>query len=166
MVAGYLASAAELVDGALAQAHGEHDLGALEQLSGERIIGHGQRQAIGDALAGEQQGEGEAFSGISEEMGDVGLAVQRAEDKTQALQARAGAIDELLASGALDDVSGTAKDDLTVELERLSSEGDVELELARLKGEIGAGSAPEAIEGATPPAAQPAAAPQAEEDRS
>ena len=68
----------------------------------------------------------EAFSGISEEMGDVGLAVQRAEDKTQALQARAGAIDELLASGALDDVSGTAKDDLTVELERLSSEGDVE----------------------------------------
>jgi phage shock protein A len=109
---------------------------------------------------------GEAFSGISEEMGDVGLAVQRAEDKTQALQARAGAIDELLASGALDDVSGTAKDDLTVELERLSSEGDVELELARLKGEIGAGSAPEAIEGATPPAAQPAAAPQAEEDRS
>jgi phage shock protein A len=109
---------------------------------------------------------GEAFSGISEEMGDVGLAVQRAEDKTQALQARAGAIDELLASGALDDVSGTAKDDLTVELERRSSEGDVELELARLKGEIGAGSAPEAIEGATPPAARPAAAPQAEEDRS
>ena len=91
---------------------------------------------------------GEAFSGISEEMGDVGLAVQRAEDKTQALQARAGAIDELLAMRALDDVSGTAKDDLTVELERLSSEGDVELELSRLKGELGAGFwAPEAIEG-------------------
>lgn len=109
---------------------------------------------------------GEAFSGISEEMGDVGLAVQRAEDKTQALQARAGAIDELLASGALDDVSGTSKDDLTVELERLSSEGDVELELARLKGEIGAGSAPEAIEGTAAPSAQPSAAPQAEEERS
>src|SRR5215470_16558268 len=45
---------------------------------------------------------GEAFSGISEEMGDVGLAIQRAEDKTAQLQARAGAIDELLASGALD----------------------------------------------------------------
>ena len=61
---------------------------------------------------------GEAFSGISEEMGDVGLAVQRAEDKTLAMQARAGAIDELLASGALDDASGTAKDDITAELER------------------------------------------------
>src|SRR5204862_739369 len=48
---------------------------------------------------------GEAFSGISEEMGDVGLAIQRAEDKTAQLQARAGAIDELLASGALDDQS-------------------------------------------------------------
>lgn len=31
---------------------------------------------------------GEAFSGISEEMGDVGLAIQRAEDKTQQMQAR------------------------------------------------------------------------------
>ena len=48
---------------------------------------------------------GEAFSGISEEMGDVGLAVQRAEDKTQQMQARAGAVDELIASGALDDAS-------------------------------------------------------------
>ncbi len=47
----------------------------------------------------------EAFSGISEEMGDVGMAVQRAEDKTAQMQARAGAIDELIASGALDDAS-------------------------------------------------------------
>ncbi len=50
----------------------------------------------------------EAFSGISEEMGDVGMAIQRAEDKTAQMQARAGAIDELLASGALDDASGHA----------------------------------------------------------
>src|ERR1700739_4810954 len=50
----------------------------------------------------------EAFSGISEEMGDVGLAIQRAEDKTAQMQARAGAIDELLASRALEDhVGGT-----------------------------------------------------------
>ena len=43
----------------------------------------------------------EAFTGISEEMGDVGLAIQRAEDKTAQMKARAGAIDELMASGAL-----------------------------------------------------------------
>jgi phage shock protein A len=99
---------------------------------------------------------GEAFSGISEEMGDVGMAVQRAEDKTQAMQARAGAIDELLASGALDDASGTAKDDITVELERMSSSNDVELELARLKGELEPGKAPAAIEGAAGDAQAPA----------
>ena len=101
---------------------------------------------------------GEAFSGISEEMGDVGLAVQRAEDKTQAMQARAGAIDELLACGALDDASGTAKDDITAELERMGSQGEVELELARLKGELGAGKAPDGHRGsAAPPAAGTAA---------
>jgi phage shock protein A len=90
---------------------------------------------------------GEAFSGISEEMGDVGLAVQRAEDKTLAMQARAGAIDELLASGALEDASGSTKDDIGAELDRMSSQNDVELEMARLKGEIGAGEAPKEIEG-------------------
>ncbi len=47
----------------------------------------------------------EAVSGISEEMGDVGMAMQRAEDKTAQMQARAGALDELMASGVLDDAS-------------------------------------------------------------
>lgn len=44
---------------------------------------------------------GQAFSGISEEMEDVGQATRRAEDKTQQAQARADAMDDLLASGAL-----------------------------------------------------------------
>jgi phage shock protein A len=103
----------------------------------------------------------EAFSGISEEMGDVGLAIQRAEDKTAQMQARAGAIDELLASGALDDPTGTAKDDITLELEQLASTSDVENELARMKASLGAGpsAAPQAIEGQQAPAQaqQPAA---------
>ena len=78
---------------------------------------------------------GEAFSGISEEMGDVGLAVQRAEDKTQQMQARAGAVDELIASGALDDASSINRgDDISRELEAMSSQADVEAELAALKG--------------------------------
>ena len=87
----------------------------------------------------------EALSGIGEEMGDVGLAIQRAEDRTAQMQARAGAIDELIASGALDDVSQVGRgDDIARELDALSSENDVESELARLK----AGSQPQAIEGA------------------
>jgi phage shock protein A len=102
----------------------------------------------------------EAFSGISEEMGDVGMAIQRAEDKTAQMQARAGAIDELLASGALDDPTGTAKDDITLELEQLASTTDVESELARMKASLGAGpsTAAPALEG-QPPAGQSAAPP-------
>jgi len=105
----------------------------------------------------------EAFSGISEEMGDVGLAVQRAEDKTAQMQARAGAIDELIASGALDDASAIGQgDDIARELESLSSVSDVEAELAALK----AGSAPQAIEGSdATPDAEPVAQPVAEEQK-
>jgi phage shock protein A len=93
----------------------------------------------------------EAFSGISEEMGDVGLAIQRAEDKTAQMQARAGAIDELLASGALDDFSGSRGDDIQAELDRLGGGRDVELELERMKAELGQGPARrEAIEAGQP----------------
>src|SRR6187397_325712 len=93
----------------------------------------------------------EAVAGIGEEMGDVGLAIQRAEDKTAQMQARAGAIDELIASGALDDASAiNSGDDITRELEAMSSQADVEAELARLKG-LGAPQAPEAIEAAPEP---------------
>lgn len=89
----------------------------------------------------------EAFSGIGEEMGDVGMAIQRAEDKTAQMQARAGAIDELLASGALDDASSLNRgDDIARELDALSSSADVEAELAALKG-LSAPSSPQAIEG-------------------
>jgi phage shock protein A len=102
----------------------------------------------------------EAFSGISEEMGDVGMAIQRAEDKTLQMQARAGAVDELIASGALDDASSLNRgDDITRELEQMSSQSDVEAELAALKGSSSAGALPA---GETP-AETPAQAPVAEQ---
>ncbi|MFY9332119.1 MAG: PspA/IM30 family protein [Candidatus Nanopelagicales bacterium] len=88
----------------------------------------------------------EAVTGISNELGDVGLAVQRAEDKTAQMQARAGAIDELITSGALDDVSGTSKDNLTVELERMASSSQVDDELAALRAELGSSAPRPAIE--------------------
>ena len=103
---------------------------------------------------------GEAVSGISEEMGDVGMAVQRAQDKTAQMQARAGAIDELMASGALEDMTGTPRDDIQAELDSMRGGQNIDLELERLRGEIGAGNA-QAIEGgaqAPDGAARPAAA--------
>jgi phage shock protein A len=92
----------------------------------------------------------DAVSGIGEEMGDVGLAIQRAEDKTAAMQARASAVDELIASGVLEDASSLNRgDDITRELEAMSSQAEVEQELARLKGDsLPAAHQPEAIEAA------------------
>jgi phage shock protein A len=84
---------------------------------------------------------GEALSGISQEMGDIGTAVQRAEDKTLAMQSRAGAIDELLASGALDDLS-VGSDHLEAELGRAVASSEVEIELARLRAELPAAEPP------------------------
>ncbi|MBV9291090.1 MAG: PspA/IM30 family protein [Frankiales bacterium] len=103
---------------------------------------------------------GEAMSGISEEMGDVGLAMQRAEDKTQQMQARASAVDELIASGALDDASQPlgGKDDIQRELDSMSAGSNVEAELAALKAGTPAAALPSGQEAAA--AAEPQAAPE------
>jgi phage shock protein A len=98
---------------------------------------------------------GEAVAGISESMSDTGMAVQRAQDRIATMQARAGAVDELLASGALDDLSGSS-DPLQAELDKTSASNQVELELARMRGEVGGAPAPQI--GTAAPAA-PAAAP-------
>jgi phage shock protein A len=87
----------------------------------------------------------EAVTGISEEMGDVGLAMQRAQDRTEQMKARAGALDDMIASGALEDLSQSS-DPLQAELDRVSQSTGVELELARLKQEIGTSDRPKEIE--------------------
>ena len=89
----------------------------------------------------------EAVSGISEEMGDVGLAMQRAQDKTEQMQARAGAMEELLASGALDDATQTS-DPIQRQLDALGTGGGVDAELQRLKAELGPGASPAALNAA------------------
>jgi phage shock protein A len=89
---------------------------------------------------------GEAATGIGEEMADVGLAVQRAKDKTEQMQARANAIDELTESGALTDLTSSG-DDIDRQLAQISQGGQVDDELAKLKAELGEGDGPKAIEG-------------------
>ena len=87
----------------------------------------------------------EAFTGISEEMGDVGLAIQRAEDKTAQMRARAGALDELMASGALEDMVSGPHDDIQAELDRMGAGQGVDRELEQMKREL-AQSEPRQIE--------------------
>jgi phage shock protein A len=81
---------------------------------------------------------GEAATGIGEHMADVGLAVQRAQDKTEQMQARASAIDELTQAGTLDDFTSSS-DDLDRQLSQISQGNEVDSELAKMKAELGQG---------------------------
>lgn len=78
----------------------------------------------------------ESVSGISEEMADVGLAVERAENKTENMKARASALDELIDSGTLDDFTSSG-DDIDRELAKINSSTTVDMELEQLKKEAG-----------------------------
>src|SRR5438045_8811159 len=79
---------------------------------------------------------GEAATGIGDQMADTGAAIQRAREKTQEMQARADAIDELTASGALEDFTSdrTPRDR---ELAQMASQSQGAQELARLEKEVG-----------------------------
>ena len=88
-------------------------------------------------------------------MSDAGATMQRAEDKISQMQARAGAIDELLESGALTDLSSST-DDIQAKLNKVSASSEVERELAALKTELAV--APAA--GLPPATAAPAATPE------
>ena len=81
---------------------------------------------------------GEAATGIGEEMADTGLAIERAREKTEQLQARAAAVDELVEAGTLEDFTGGTQ--LDRELAQLETGGQVDADLERLKREVGAGA--------------------------
>ena len=81
---------------------------------------------------------GAALSGVSEEMGDITLAIERAETKTETLRAKSGAIDELVATGVLDEVGGG--DSVDRQLEQISASASVESELEALKAGLPSGN--------------------------
>src|SRR3981081_2260609 len=83
----------------------------------------------------------EAATGVGEQMADVGLAMQRAVDKTENMRARADAVQELEAAGTFDDLTalGPGEDDIDKQLKELSSKPAVDDELAKMKSEIGPG---------------------------
>ncbi len=82
---------------------------------------------------------GEAVSGISDSMGDAGQAMIRAQDKIADMQARAGAMDELISSGALTDLSQPV-DDIQAQLDKVGTASAVDTELAALKAQVSGGA--------------------------
>jgi phage shock protein A len=106
----------------------------------------------------------EAATGVGDEMADVGLAMQRALDKTENMKARAGAVQELEAAGTFDDLTqlGSGDDDIDRQLKQLSSTTEVDADLEKMKAELGTGGSSSAGQlgagaGADAPGAQPAA---------
>ncbi len=81
---------------------------------------------------------GEAVTGLSEEMTDVGMAIQRAEDRTAQLKSRGAAIHELIDSGVLEDQLG-AGSTVDRELEALGRAGNVDAEIERIRLQLTAG---------------------------
>jgi phage shock protein A len=91
-------------------------------------------------------------AGISGDFGDTGEALARAQDKIATMQARAGALDELLQSGVLEDVGGDADDDIQKELDAAGSAADVDQQLAVLKAQLATPELTSGTSAATPPA--------------
>lgn len=79
-----------------------------------------------------------AATGLSEEMGDVNLAVERANDKVLSMQARAQAMDQLLEQGALQEVGqlGTGGDMLDRQLGQIADQAQIEAQLATIKQQM------------------------------
>ena len=83
----------------------------------------------------------EAATGVGEEMADVGLAMQRALDKTENMRARAQAVDELEKAGAFEDLTqiGAGEDDIDRQLRELGAGNQVDSELEKMKAELASG---------------------------
>jgi phage shock protein A len=91
-------------------------------------------------------------AGINSDYNDTAESLARAQDKIDSMQARAGALDELMQSGVLEDVGGDT-DDIQDELDKVASDADVDQQLAALKARMAAPELPPgggAAEGTAP----------------
>ena len=106
---------------------------------------------------------GEATTGLSSELSDIGMATSRAQDRVEQMRARAAAVEELVSTGALDDISAGGSTSLDRQIASLSADAQVDAELSKIRQELAApagqaalpeGGQPGAAE--APPAAEPA----------
>jgi phage shock protein A len=121
----------------LAQTENEQKLrGKIEQFRTKKEVIKAQYSA-----AEAQVRISEAANGVGEQMADLGLAIQRAEDKTETMRARASAVEELEKAGTFEDLSqlGSGEDDIDKQLRELTSGAQVDDELSKMKAELGSG---------------------------
>ncbi len=78
----------------------------------------------------------EAATGLSEQMADASMMVDRSRDKIAQMQARSAAVDQLLDSGALDDVTSSSSDDIDRQLGTANTDAAVKAQLEAMKQEM------------------------------
>lgn len=78
----------------------------------------------------------EAFTGVGGDLADVNRAIERATERTEQMEARASALEELEETGALDDILAEG-DEIDRELERRSTEQRIDQELEEVKMRLG-----------------------------
>lgn len=95
----------------------------------------------------------ETATGISQEMGEMNLAMQRAQDKVLSMQARANAMESLIDSGTLGEqglLGSGSGDSLDRELQQISSQQNIDAQLQAMKQQMqlgGPNSSQRQIEG-------------------
>ncbi len=86
----------------------------------------------------------EAVTGISQEMTEMNLAMQRAQDKVLTMQARANAMESLVEQGTLGEhglLGAGSGDTLDRELQQITSQQNVEAQLQAMKQQLQLGGA-------------------------
>ncbi len=116
----------------------EHQkLEVLEQQVTQRIqTFHTQKEMVKAQYQAAQVHINEIATGLSKESTQMNLAMQRAQEKVLAMQARANAIDTLLESGSLGDqglLTGGEASDLDHQLAQISSQHNVDEQLAAMR---------------------------------
>lgn len=119
----------------------EEKLISMERTVSARIEAFRTQKEMVKAQYGAAQAQvkiNEAVTGISQEMSEMTLAMQRAQDKVLTMQARAEAMDTLIEQGTLGDqgLLGPGGDPLERELHQIASEQNVDAQLQAMKQQL------------------------------
>ena len=116
--------------------HEEQKLAAAEQQISDRVASfriHREAASARYTAAETQVRIGETLSGVSGDLGELSMALGRAEEKTRQMIARASALDALMAGGSFEPSILQGEDMVEHELRQITAVNNIEQELAALK---------------------------------
>jgi phage shock protein A len=104
----------------------------------ERFRSHKEVVKAQYAVAKAQLVISDAVAGLSSQLREVGVRIERAREKAEDVNVRAAVIEELEGSGVLAAI-GTGEDDIDRQLREVSSGASIDADLARMKLEVDRG---------------------------